>query len=164
MNPEVCQPFVGSLENVLKTMLQLNVTASTPREVTGDHAPQDVSGIISFSGDLVGSFVLGFPMATARRIVGVFVGSELDPTGADFADAIGELANMVAGNAKAKFSGRKISISCPSVIVGSGHSVHGGREFGRAMVTCECECGEFVIEVSARQDCAVLAGPVAKAA
>jgi CheY-specific phosphatase CheX len=77
----------------------------------------DVSGVIGMSGDVTGSVVLSFPQATAENLVALFGGSKADMGSPEFADAIGELVNMVAGGAKAMFKNRKCAISTPSVIV-----------------------------------------------
>ena len=67
---------------------------------------------------------------------------------ADFADAIGELTNMVAGNAKARLDHGDCSISCPSVVLGRGISVLRPRHIPSLCLPCDCEAGSFVIELT----------------
>ena len=95
-------PFVMSVQNVFETMLQLSVNIGTPEMKRSCEPCHDVSGIIAMSGDMEGSIVLSFPTATAERVVALFVGEELAATHEDFADAVGELVNMVSGGAKAR--------------------------------------------------------------
>jgi Holliday junction resolvasome RuvABC endonuclease subunit len=47
--------------------------------------------------------VLAFPTETAERVVSLFCGQQLAAGTPDFADAIGELVNMVSGGAKAVY-------------------------------------------------------------
>lgn len=156
MNSDLVTPFVDSLRTVFQTMLQMNVEAGNAYERREPTPSHDVSGLITLSGDFDGSCVLSFPMEAAKRIVTIFAGAECDPAGGDFADAIGELVNMVTGGAKAKFKGRTISISCPTVITGSGHVVRSSKEFSCFVIPFTSDLGNFVIEVSIKTNSPVL--------
>ncbi|MBX3360697.1 MAG: chemotaxis protein CheX [Phycisphaeraceae bacterium] len=148
MLDELSLPFVSSAENVFSTMLNLQVQVGQPAEVpVVRESAHDVSGIIAMSGDIEGTVALRFPADTAVRVASLFAGIEIDTSTPDFADAVGELANMVVGGAKAKFKGKNISISCPSIIVGQNHLVVGSRDAVCVSIPCECECGSFAVDV-----------------
>ena len=66
----------------------------------------------------------------------------------DFADALGELANIVAGQAKAKLDGFNISISLPSVIIGKEHVVLQSKHRPRLAIPCDSPLGRFTVEVA----------------
>lgn len=141
-------PFIKSVQNVFETMLQLPVQVAKPSLRQNGEPSYDVSGIIGMSGDVEGTVVLSFPTATAERVVSVFTGTELAHTHADFADAVGELVNMVSGGAKAQFTGKKVSISCPSVVIGKGHMVFGRKDVVAICIPCQSDLGDFNVEVS----------------
>ena len=61
-------------------------------------------------------------VSCAIAMVKAFSGTEFEPSHPDFADAIGELSNMIAGAAKKEF-GVVCSITIPSVIIGKGHTL-----------------------------------------
>jgi len=146
-------PFIQSVQNVFETMLQLQVTIGQPA-IKGDGQPcYDVSGIIGMSGDMEGSVVLSFPTNTAERAVSLFTGVEMEKTHEDFADAVGELVNMVTGGAKAKFQGKHVDISCPSVVIGSDHVVFNSKDAVCLSIPCSCDVGDFAVEVSVRKSC-----------
>jgi chemotaxis protein CheX len=152
MDASYITPFVKSIQNVFSTMLQLPVTVLDPTIKQGSSPSHDVSGIIGMSGDVKGSVVLSFKLDAAESIVALFCGERLDSSGADFADAIGELVNMVCGGAKALFTQtRSVSISCPSVIVGQNHGVSLPSDIPCVVIPCTTDCGEFVIEVAIRE-------------
>jgi len=148
VDPAYITPFVGSISNVFETMLQLPVTVGSPSIKSHGTPSYDVSGIIGMTGDVEGTVVLSFPTATAERAVMLFTGMELKADHEDFADAIGELVNMVSGGAKAQFTGKSVGISTPSVIVGSEHSVYGRKDMTTIEIPCTCDIGEFNVEVS----------------
>jgi chemotaxis protein CheX len=112
----------------------------------------DVSGIIGFSGDVTGSVVVSFHESTALNIVEAFCCEKLDVNSEDFVDAIGELCNMIAGNAKKDF-GLNASISIPSVIIGLGHHVARLRDVPCIVIPCNSAAGEFAVEVNIKQVC-----------
>lgn len=145
-------PFIKSVQNVFETMLQLPVQMGQPELKQGGDSGHDVSAIIGMSGDVEGSVVLSFPTETAERVVALFTGTELDAGHEDFADAVGELVNMVSGGAKAQFGGKEVSISCPSVVVGQSHQVYGRKDVVAISIPCDCDCGLFNVEVSIRQN------------
>lgn len=150
MDPNFIRPFVASVQNVFATMLQLQVSVQQPsiKQVPG--MGSDVSGIIGMSGDVTGSVILSFPKDAAERIVAVFTGTKLEAGTADFADAVGELVNMVSGGAKAMFTGKKVSISCPSVIIGAAHAVAVPSDTPCISIPCQTDCGTFMIDIAIR--------------
>jgi chemotaxis protein CheX len=141
-------PFVQSVENVFGTMLQLPVRFGQPRLKEPGKPSFHVSGIIGMSGDVEGAVVVSFPLAAAERVVQLFTGESLTSQHADFADAIGELVNMISGGAKAKFPAGQVNISCPSVVIGPDHTVHTRKDVTCVIIPCECDCGEFAVEVA----------------
>lgn len=144
-------PFIKSVQNVFETMLQLPVQIGKPTLRKENEPSFDISGIIGMSGDVEGTVVLSFPTATGERVVSLFTGSEMNHTHEDFPDAIGELVNMVSGGAKAQFQGKKVSISCPSVVIGSSHQVYGRKDVVAICIPCSSDCGDFNVEVSIKQ-------------
>src|SRR5262249_6836111 len=122
MDVRYINPFIEAVRSVFATMIHIDVTLGKPH-VTDDHTKFDVSGIIGMSGDVVGSVVLSFPASVAKVVIGKLAGSDLAIESPDFADALGEIVNMISGAAKSKFEGKNVSISTPSVVVGSHHTI-----------------------------------------
>ncbi len=91
--------------------------------------------------------MIHFTFETASKIATAFAGIEINPQHPDFADAIGELANMVAGGAKSKFKGLDISISLPNVIVGKDHNVSASKNSPRIIIPCNTSLGAFQVEI-----------------
>ena len=141
--------FLESTQALFDTMIGLPVTFGTPKIKDGNQ-PYDISGIIGLSGDVVGSVVIGFDRDAAMKIVTEFTGEETQVDSPDFADAIGEVANMIAGGAKAKFAGMSVSIGCPSVITSPNHHVASPSAAASITIPCETTAGRFQIEISFR--------------
>jgi len=150
MNVQYINPFIEAVKVVFTTMLEIDVTVGQP--FVSQVLPRyDVSGIIGMSGDVIGSIVLSFPAPVAEVVIGKFAGSACPVESADFADALGELVNMISGAAKAKFEGKKVSISTPSVVVGPGHTIARSSRDVCVSLPCKAYCGEFSIDVAIRE-------------
>ena len=140
-------PFVNSTRQVFKTMVKVDTKILTPHRKENPLVSYDVSGIIGFSGEIIGSAVVSFQAAAARKLVEAFAGMDLELTSPDFADAIGELANMIAGSAK-KDLGATANITVPSVVIGSGHLIARLSGVPCIVIPCETPVGNFAVEVN----------------
>jgi chemotaxis protein CheX len=159
---EVCMdlsyivPFISSAQNVFSTMLQIAVTAGEPIPGRALSTRYAISGTIKLSGGATGTMSMRYPIETADALVRLFTGTTIKPSDPDFADAIGELANMVCGGAKWQLGTKKrVSISCPTVEFGEPvvrpHDKEKQKEIPCIQIPCSTECGPFVIEVAIRR-------------
>ncbi len=149
MDVRFINPFVASVKNVFKTMIATDVQLGKPVVIKANaEQAADVSAVIGLSGDAVGCVVLSLPMKTATSVSSKFAGVEMDEHHPDFTDALGELANMVAGDAKVRFEGLNCNISLPSVIIGQHHIVSQSKQRPRLSLPCESTLGNFTVEVA----------------
>jgi chemotaxis protein CheX len=160
MDVRFINPFVTAIQSVFKTMVSTEVQIKKPYMKSEVVASADVSGVIGFSGDASGCVVLSFPKDVACKAASAFAGVEIDENHPDFADAVGELANMIAGNAKKDFVGMNVSISLPSVILGADHVVSQSRTCPRLVIPCGTALGSFYVEVGMIVDKAKIASAV----
>lgn len=140
--------FAQSIIRVLGMMCNLPVKCGEPRVLSEGSPTADVSGIITFSGDLVGAVVLTFPEDVGQKIVKRFAEAPPDMQSPEFLDAIGELTNMVAGQAKSRYKGFEVSISIPTVVCGPCHHINRQRRAPWVVLPCECEHGSFILAMS----------------
>lgn len=147
MDVRYINPFMDSICNTFETMCRLKVKVGKPAVKTNYGHGYDVSGVIGFSGDAAGTVALLFNFVSASKIASAFAGIEITPEHPDFGDALGELANMVAGGAKSKFEGLNICISLPNVIVGEHHNISISKNTPRILIPCTTEVGDFAVEI-----------------
>ncbi len=147
MNVRYINPFIASICNVFETMCGAKVNIGKPVLQTEPYEQTDVSAIIGFSGDAAGSVALCFSLDSASKIATIFAGADITPDHEDFGDALGELANMVAGGAKAKLEGLDVNISLPSVIIGQGQRILASKSSPRLRIPCSTDAGNFRVEV-----------------
>ncbi len=150
MDANLIAPFITSVQHVFSTMFQLPVEVGDPSIKNTNHCSHDVSAIIGMSGEFLGNVVLSMPTDTAIAVVALFTGEKLDTDSDDFADAVGEIINMICGSAKASFQRKNVSISVPSVVIGPNHRVTGQSDIPCVLIPGTTDCGELVLEVAIR--------------
>ncbi|NDY42130.1 chemotaxis protein CheX [Dissulfurirhabdus thermomarina] len=110
----------------------------------------DVSGIIGVTGAEKGSMSLSFSEPAILTIVSNLVGVPVTEINEEVKDAVGELTNMICGDARRRLQdlGVTLQAGTPTVVSGKGHSIshfHDGPFIG---VTFEIDSGSFVVEVA----------------
>ena len=148
MKVEYINPFISSAKETFETMMQVELKAENPYLKNNSNARYDVSGIIGISGDAKGSVTLGFSKKAALKAVSKFMGMEIKIVDADFSDAVGELVNIIAGNAKKDLADLNVMISLPNVIIGEGHQVESPKGIQTIIIPFNSEIGDVVIEVN----------------
>lgn len=146
-DPAMVAPFLHSVRNVFTTMVKVPTTVERPHLKASPGVSYDVSSIIGFSGDVVGSVVLSFQQDAAVKLVAAFAGMEMPYGSADFTDAVGELANMVAGGAKSLMK-RVSTITVPTVVIGPGHILARLSDVPCIVLPCVSPAGRFAVEVN----------------
>ncbi len=72
--------------------------------------------------------------------------------GAELTDGIGELANIVAGNAKQYLEGFELSISLPDVVIGKNSAPAPGIGAPTLVVPFSSDLGDFSLEVTLKTE------------
>jgi len=86
--------------------------------------PGEFTAMVGLAGQLCGLLTLRCGSQSAALMASKMLGAEIKETDQQMWDAIGEIANMVAGNFKNKLSGmgEGCMLSVPTVITGSDYS------------------------------------------
>ena len=101
--------------------------------------------IISLVGDVEWSIFLGLPKVTAEAIAEKFAGFAIPFDSEDMGDAVGELANILAGLIKSKLDNISIKaeISLPSVMRADSMQVLIQRDSSTCKVCFDSELGKL---------------------
>lgn len=150
MKAKYINPFISATMNLFKDYLELEVESGTPFILEDPQALDEVSGIIGLAGETTGSVVLSFSRDTAIKIISKFAGHSYQALGRDVLDGVGELINIVAGNAKKDLVDFKIVISLPGVITGNDYRIHWPEQVPVITVPFTTSAGDFTLNVSLR--------------
>lgn len=148
IDPNYIKPFVVAAKNVFETMIDVPFKLGKPTLKTGSQVPpHEISSIIGISGNVTGSVVISLSHEVAYELVSALIGDEVTELDDDCTDAIGEIANMIAGNAKTDFPSENNSISTPSVVVGK-HKVSYPSGLPIITIPCITDKGDMFIEIA----------------
>lgn len=140
-------PVIGATQNVFKTMLDCSPKRSGLM-LKGEHSPKhEVSAVIGITGRVVGTIVVCLSRDVALKVLDRMVGIECTEITREVCDAVGELANMIAGGAKAKLEHLELSIGLPNIVSGVDHAVYYPSNVSPICILFESEIGPFMIEV-----------------
>ena len=126
MNVDFINPFLHAAVNVLQTMA---FTQSAPGKpfLKPHNAPSqgDVSGIVGLTGPVNGSVAISFSEVAILRIVSNMFGEEAKEINEEVRDAVGELCNMICGDARRMLAekGYQFQAAIPTVVAGKGHKI-----------------------------------------
>jgi chemotaxis protein CheX len=147
MRAEYINPFLTSLTTTFRTMLAIEASRGE-MWLKADSAPlHEVSGVIGLSGKAVGSVVLSLSADLAKKSASHMLMTEIDEINDDVIDAVGELANMVAGAAKAQLEELEMSVSLPNVITGTNYAVRFPSDVKPICIPYTTDWGPLVLEV-----------------
>lgn len=120
MDVQYINPFIVAAQTVFKTMLSINVDMGKPQLKNTCVASGDVTGIMGLAGDKKGTVAISLREAGAKYIYKTLIGDECDSINQDVVDAVGEITNIISGQARKEFEKKGINLNAviPMVIVG----------------------------------------------
>jgi chemotaxis protein CheX len=143
-------PFLAASVNLFGEYLGIKVTSASPYLLKDPQDLFEVSGIIGLAGETTGAVVLSFPRETAMAVVGRLSGKTYLGLTNEVLDGVGELVNIIAGNAKKDLEEFRIVISLPGVIVGTSYRIKWPDGIPVIAIPFESDLGRFSVNVSMR--------------
>jgi len=149
MDVKMINPFINATVNVLETMAFTKVRAGNPYLKKDQVAQGDVSGVIGLMGKVSGTISVSFTEKSILSIVSSMLGEEIKELNEEIKDAVGEITNMISGQARLKLEevGRSLKAAIPTVIMGKDHSIIHITSSPIIAIPFSTDNGEFTIEV-----------------
>ncbi|MFH1155809.1 MAG: chemotaxis protein CheX [Pseudomonadota bacterium] len=149
MDVKYINPFINATINVLETMAFVTVKAESPFLKKDNLARGDVTGVIGLTGVANGTISVTFHEDCILNIVSNMFGEEMKELNHEIADAVGELTNMISGQARKELEeeGRVFKAAIPSVITGKNHSISHYTKGPTIAIPFSTDKGKFTIEV-----------------
>lgn len=144
----LAKPFVQATINVLSSMTGLSPVPGKPYVKKTDKAQGDVSAIVGITGCKSGAVALSFSQSCAIALVKGMLGDAIEDIIADTRDAVGEITNMISGQARATLSrnGPALQGSTPSIVFGANHSLSFPGQVTTVAIPFETDYGAFTLE------------------
>ena len=153
MNVEYINPFIKATINALSTMAFITPVRGDPYLKNNNDEICDISGTIGVAGEATGSVTINFPENLAVHIVSNMIGEALKGITHEVKDAVGEIANMIAGGAKGELSeqGYGFKIALPVVCVGKNHYTNYPKDVPCIVIPFEVDGGKFTVDVALKR-------------
>jgi len=151
---EYSQTIIESTQEIFSSMIMLDVTPGEPFIRSHNMLKNSISGLIGLAGTTKGMLAIHLPNAAALAVTTAFLGMEVEEIDEDVRDAVGELANMLAGSVKSALDpkGSDIKLSMPSAVYGEEYSVDCLAHAQSITVPFQLEELTFLVELQIRTE------------
>lgn len=146
---EFAKKIAETTEEIFNTMIFMDISAEEPlmqgKQAIGCH----ISSMIGLSGGFSAMLNIHCPEAIGLGIAGAMLGMELEDVDADVKDALGEIANMVAGGLKERFAAENIdlALAIPTTVSGKSYTIASPTKSNRVIIPFSIEAGQFFVEI-----------------
>ena len=149
MDVRIINPFLAGAIRVLTTMAMIEPVPGKPFINEDQYAQGVVSAIIAIDGDATGSMSLTFTEPCIRAVVQGLLGIEGSEINEYIEDAVGELTNMICGDARARLKEQGFSLKAgiPTIVAGENHRIEHVFDGPRLCIPFETPAGQFMVEV-----------------
>lgn len=129
------------VEDLMHLPIQIDVTT---------HFKECLTAMVGLAGTYNGLVSVHLPWALAMSFTSLMLGMEVTEINEDVNDAMGEIANMVAGSFKQHLSkgGSDIQLSTPSVVNGADYFVSSGHSLENITLKFATDEEWFMVAVS----------------
>ncbi len=147
MNAQYINPFIKAVSSLFETMIAQPVRLGKPVLKKQPQASHTISSVIQMQGPVQGCVVVSFPEPVALALASALLDEPLEDVDADCLDALGEICNMIAGNAKNEFPKDSGTMSVPQVVTDKTGIAY-PPDVPIISIPCQTEDGELIIDVA----------------
>jgi len=149
MERKYLDPFIDATVRVFEEFFNLTPTLKTPYLLDKQEAYHwDLSAVIGIGGDNRGVVVISFTEELAETLTTQLADMHGKPCMDDILDTIGEVVNIIAGNAKKGLEEYRLVISLPSIIRGNDHEISWpGKHTAIVGIPFQLPHGDFLLAV-----------------
>jgi chemotaxis protein CheX len=135
-------------QEIFQSMLMSEARPSAPLVSRSNIFTDSVSGLVGLAGNYRGMLAIHVPNDVAMSITSKFLFMDVEEINDDVKDAIGELANMLAGSVKSMLTetGTGLKLAIPSAIAGTKYEVECLADGEGVIVPFNIDEGEFLVE------------------
>ncbi len=143
------EQIAEATREIFSSMIMLEVTPKQAIERTDSTFTNSISGMVGLAGSVKGNLSIHMPESVATAVTTAFLGMEVESIDEDVCDAIGELANMLAGAVKTAIdpSGSEIKLSMPSTVYGEEYRLDCQKCGVNVLVPFDLDGAEFSVEL-----------------
>ena len=141
--------IVEVTKEIFETMIMMDVTPGQPLAEHVSKFNYSLSAMVGFAGLKQGNLTIHAPEEVAIGLTQSFLGADIEEINEDVQDAMGELANMIAGSLKPTISneGKTVELSLPSVVYGKEYTMTAVAKSDWIIVPFTVSYGQFLVSL-----------------
>lgn len=153
MKAEYINPFYQATIDVFKLMLDLDINRNKNNPLQDMLDTKEVGVVIDITGDLAGSILYRFPESMILEMVKIMSGMEMEALDSFVTSALGEVSNIISGNAVSKLSceNYKCDIKTPRIIIEDEKPV-ALKDAEVLKIPLETAIGELQIQIALKEN------------
>jgi chemotaxis protein CheX len=147
---QLVEPFTQATQATLEAMAGISVTVRSVYQKTDYIMFGDISAVIGLMGPPEGSMVIGFPKQVAEALASKTLAGAVDEIDDDMVrDCMGEIANVIAGQAKGLLenSPYHFTLSTPTIVAGLNHEIRHKPGMPCLVVAFGSDLGDFALQL-----------------
>ncbi len=149
MRMDLIQPFIDSLDAVLAEMMKSPATIAGLTMEEDGYRKKGLAAVVTFKGQIEGRIILDMDPGAAAKVAGILAGVEVDPSETIVSEAVGELANMVIGNAVTQLNDRGFTFKVfPPQVFSPEHGEKAGQDSEATILRFETPSGHVHLNIS----------------
>jgi chemotaxis protein CheX len=153
INVDYINPFIEATIHTFQTLCNVAATRQNVFIKGDGEETYGISGIIGLGGEASGAVVLNFPVQVAIKMVSKIAGEEQTGITANVVDGVGEMLNIIAGDAKNRLmqKGYKFDIGLPKIVTGRSYISAQKKSVTCVVISFNSPLGVFSLEVSLKK-------------
>lgn len=151
MDANYVNPILNAVQDVFKTMVGMDVSAGKPALNTNKMPAFEVNGRIGLSGAVSGAICVSFSKALSLKLVSCMLEENYYELDENTIDALKEITNMIAGNAKSNFPDENVKISVPGLLVGKKSDIY-PKDLPIISILFSVDNEEFTVDIAFRKN------------
>jgi len=146
---DVLTQLLAATEEVFETMVFKPVSRQDPIDDTTVRPRSNVVATVAFAGHRRGLVAFHASLPAAKNIAAAMLGMPAEEINGEMPDAIGEIANMIAGSFRTKLAATEpaSAIAVPTVTIGSDFSTKYMSQVNRVLCPFRMEDEAIYVEL-----------------
>ena len=143
-------PFTSAIIVTMKVMAGIEPVVRAVYQKTHHKMFGDISAVIGLTSSVDGAMVLSFPGSSALAYTQLILQDVVDIPSSDIIrDCVGEIANVIAGQARGILANTtyQFSMSTPTIVSGAGHEIRHKPGLPCLVAVFTSEVGDFALQL-----------------
>lgn len=149
MDAGLVNPLLAAIVDILGKVAGIHADVKKPFLKTDPKGMGAVSGMLTLKGDHTGTAAISFSDKCILMVVSKMFGEEITEVDNDVKDAVGEISNMISGQATQLYEkdGLSVKAALDQVLMGDAHSIPHPPGLPVLGIPIDTEPGEITVEI-----------------